>query len=143
MHSIYAYIYLLIHALFELLVHTTCILTYSYMTEDDQLLPQVTTILPLLKRGIGIHHGRYMTYVYRAYSSTKCSSLCTHHIHIYTLHIYLSCTYIHTTYSYILNIHHPAYTLPHFNHPICHAPVMYLLPLHAYTVPPTLTPISI
>jgi ATP-dependent RNA helicase DOB1 len=27
------------------------------LTEEDQSLPQVVTILPLLKRGIGIHHG--------------------------------------------------------------------------------------
>ena len=27
------------------------------LSEDDQTLPQVTTILPLLRRGIGIHHG--------------------------------------------------------------------------------------
>lgn len=27
------------------------------LSEDDQQLPQVQTILPLLKRGVGIHHG--------------------------------------------------------------------------------------
>lgn len=27
------------------------------LSQDDQNLPQVVTILPLLKRGIGIHHG--------------------------------------------------------------------------------------
>ena len=27
------------------------------LTEDDKALPQVTSLLPLLKRGIGIHHG--------------------------------------------------------------------------------------
>jgi ATP-dependent RNA helicase DOB1 len=27
------------------------------LSEDDQALPQISTILPLLKRGIGIHHG--------------------------------------------------------------------------------------
>jgi len=27
------------------------------LSEDDRLLPQVVTILPLLKRGVGIHHG--------------------------------------------------------------------------------------
>ena len=27
------------------------------LSEDDRALPQVVTILPLLKRGIGIHHG--------------------------------------------------------------------------------------
>ena len=27
------------------------------LSEDDKSLPQVATILPLLKRGIGIHHG--------------------------------------------------------------------------------------
>lgn len=26
------------------------------LSEDDRALPQVETILPLLKRGIGIHH---------------------------------------------------------------------------------------
>ncbi|RYH22910.1 RNA helicase [archaeon] len=27
------------------------------LSEDDKTLPQITTILPLLKRGVGIHHG--------------------------------------------------------------------------------------
>ena len=27
------------------------------LAEDDQQLPQITMMLPLLKRGIGIHHG--------------------------------------------------------------------------------------
>ena len=27
------------------------------LSEDDRQLPQVQTILPLLKRGVGIHHG--------------------------------------------------------------------------------------
>ena len=27
------------------------------LSEDDRTLPQVVTILPLLKRGVGIHHG--------------------------------------------------------------------------------------
>jgi len=27
------------------------------LSDDDKKLPQVETILPLLKRGIGIHHG--------------------------------------------------------------------------------------
>ena len=29
----------------------------SGLSEDDRSLPQVENILPLLKRGIGIHHG--------------------------------------------------------------------------------------
>lgn len=27
------------------------------LSEDDQTLPQIGSLLPLLKRGIGIHHG--------------------------------------------------------------------------------------
>ena len=27
------------------------------LSEEDQQLPQITMMLPLLKRGIGIHHG--------------------------------------------------------------------------------------
>lgn len=29
----------------------------STLSEDDRQLPQITQILPLLKRGIGVHHG--------------------------------------------------------------------------------------
>ena len=27
------------------------------LSEEDRLLPQITHMLPLLKKGIGIHHG--------------------------------------------------------------------------------------
>ena len=34
--------------------------------EEDRNLPQVASILPLLKRGIGIHHGGYCPFSRRS-----------------------------------------------------------------------------
>jgi len=33
------------------------------LSEDDQTLPQIGSLLPLLKRGIGIHHGYVAAYI--------------------------------------------------------------------------------
>ncbi len=29
----------------------------AVLTEEDQKLPQITNVIPLLKRGVGVHHG--------------------------------------------------------------------------------------
>lgn len=41
----------------KLLIEQVFINAMESLSEDDKTLPQIVTILPLLKRGVGIHHG--------------------------------------------------------------------------------------
>jgi len=41
------------------------------LSEDDRKLPQISAILPLLKRGIGIHHGGLLPILKEVRSRTR------------------------------------------------------------------------
>ncbi len=41
----------------KLLVEQVFLNAIEALSDDDRRLPQVETLLPLLKKGVGIHHG--------------------------------------------------------------------------------------